>query len=187
MSKPWTTIEEAHVRMVHASGTAYAHMMHLWPGRTPLAIACHASEMGLGARPVPIRRDVSQLLPVILRQLEEGAADAYTIADRLDMCREWAGRLLRKELASDAPKVQVIRWTRSANCGPYREVWALGSGEIADKPAKLSRVERKRLSRLAEQAAQSSPFAVAAGLASVPVDRPGRVYRHLIDDELEAA
>lgn len=187
MSKPWTTIEEAHVRAVHASGTAYAQMMHLWPGRNSRAVACHASEMGLGERPVPIRRDVSQLLPVILRQLKKGAADAYAIADELDMCREWAGRLLRKELQSEAPKVQVIRWTRSANCGPYREVWALGSGEIADKPAKLSRVERKRLAKLAEQAAQSSPFSVAAGLTSVPVDRPGRVYRHLLDDDREAA
>ncbi|WGS53552.1 hypothetical protein LFL96_21065 [Paraburkholderia sp. D15] len=187
MSKPWTTKEEANVRAVHASGMPYAQMMHLWPDRTPQAVSCHASEMGLGQRPVPLRRDFSHLLPLVLAELEKKPARAYDVADRVGACREWIGRLLRSNLESDDPKVQVVRWTRSGNVGPWSEVWALGAGEIVAKPVPLSRVQRKQLTRMAENAAQASPFAVAAGLATVPVDRRGRVVRNLLDDDRAAA
>jgi hypothetical protein len=187
MSKAWTTREEANVRAVHASGMPYAQMMHLWPGRTPQAVGCHASEMGLGERPVPLRRDFSHLLPLVLKELDKEPARAYDIADKLGACREWIGRLLRANLISDDPKVQVVRWTRSKHVGPWSEVWAPGAGEVVPKPIPLSRGERKRLTKMVEKAAQSSPFAVAAGLASVPIHRRGRVFKHLHDDDREAA
>jgi hypothetical protein len=187
VSKPWTTREEADVRAVHASGIAYSQMMHLWPGRNARSVACHASEMGLGERPTPIRRDISRMLPLVLERLANGPCLAYDIADKIGACREWVGRLLRANLASDAPKVQVVRWHRDKKVGPYREVWALGEGEIAPRPVVYSRSERRRLEREANRARKASPFAVAAGLTAAPVGRAGRVVRKLGDDELEAA
>lgn len=189
MGKPWTTLEEANVRKVHASGIAYAQMMHLWPGRTHQAITCHASEMGLGERPVPLRRDVSRMLPLVLDEVAKGPVLAYDVADRIGACREWVGRLLRANHASDDPKVQIVRWHRNKKVGPYREVWALGNGESVEYPKALSRSERKRLARAASHAAASSPFSVAAGLTAVPVSRAGRVIKNLDlhDRDREAA
>lgn len=187
MSRPWTNHEEAAVRAVHASGVAYSHMMHLWPGRNARAVACHASEMGLGDRPIPIRRDVSRVLPLVLQELAKRAATAYEIADRLEVNREWVGRLLRANLKSDSPTVQVLRWHRNKSGGPYREVWALGNGEVASRPVVHSRSERKRIARAVNRAKQVSPFSVAAGLTVAPVGPVGRVVRHLHDNDLEAA
>ncbi|APR40010.1 hypothetical protein [Paraburkholderia sp. SOS3] len=123
----------------------------------------------------------------MLKELLKGACDAYALADRIGVNREWAGRLLRANLTSDDPQVQVVRWYREKPVGPYREVWARGHGEIAERPVVLSRVERKRLTRASRRAAKASPFAVAAGLAQVPISRPGRVFNLLRDDDLEEA
>lgn len=188
----WTEEEEQHLIDAHASGISYKSVMHFWPGRTHSAVIDKAANMKLGPRPVPLKHDYSACWNGILRELENGGATSRKLSELVGMCWENAGRLLRKNLKSDDPKVHIAHWVRSRPGGPWVEFWELGQGENADRPKAMTNQQMKAQRRAVERikAGRSNPFAYMAGLIEAPKGNPGRVFIHLTDspeEELEVA
>ena len=190
--KPWSDEEYENLRVVHASGKSYKSMLHLWPERTHSAVIDMAFYLKLGPRPIPLKHDYSATWDAILRALAEKEGTGYGLAERIGACKEWPGRLLRKNLESEHVKVHIAHWVRSRPGGVWVEVWALGEGINAVKPVAMTNQQIKAQRRVVARvkSKRTNPFAAALGLVEAPKGEPGRVYIHLTDekcDELEAA
>jgi hypothetical protein len=179
----WSLEEEQHLRDAHASAIPYKSVMHFWPGRTHNAVIDKAAHMKLGARPVPLKHNYSACWEGILRELENGGATSRKLSEIVGMCWENAGRLLRKNLNGDDPKIHVAHWVRSRPGGPWVEFWELGNGENAERPKPMTNQQMKAQRRAIERvkAGRANPFAHLTGEVSVPHGKPGRVYIHMTD------
>lgn len=97
-----------------------------------------------------------------------------TVAEITAACGGYKTTVLRV-LAEHRAEMHIARW-QSTTRKPAA-VWALGKGGDAIKPVRVHRVKR----------AQRNPFLVAAGSIRATNAAPGRVIKHLFDDDLEAA
>lgn len=183
----WSDQEIADLRRIHASRHSYKSMLHLWPGRTYDGVVNMAARLKLGPRPC-LSHDYSAILVAMLAELANGDFTGCQLAAIIGCHRENPGRILRKNIKDKVPQVHIVNWVRSRPGGCYIEVWRLGKGKNAPKPARKTADEYRAMRRMRNQSKskQVNPFLIAAGLAEAPTGQPGRVYHHLWDDK-EAA
>lgn len=178
----WTQEHDDHIRRLWPTGERFKAHMELFGDHSYYAIMNRAYELGLGKRPNCPRGQAPIAWILIERELKKGSVDPLLLAAAVNLHPSTVYEQIR--IAHSKGLIHIVDWKRRSSGGKPIPVYAVGPGQDAPMPARLSNAETCRLSRTRKRAA-SNPFAVAAGLVSAMPGRKGRVIRNL--DELEAA
>lgn len=191
----WTTREDAILREIWERPEPVKLNMDLLAPHSYRGIVMRAMALRLPSRRNgrAIKCAESASVTLARRTLEEhGPFSVRELARASGISYRHAYEVIKQKRA----EVHISGWKREAETGQFAAVWKWGVGEDVQRPLPLTRSQRehrrhvrsKSQRLLAGETMRSlNPFATAAGLVTVPPSAPGRVIKHLHDDELEAA
>lgn len=190
---PWTPEQDQALRDIWPTTHRVKEHLSLFGDHTYAAIIMRAYVLGLGKRP-HCPRAAAICWTLIKRELEKGPANRYRIAERLGI---HPATTYKEITAKHAAKlVHIVDWERRTKTSALIPVYALGTGIDKPKPANLTNAQhcrrhrvRANERRIAEGVSVRgvNPFSTVLGAAAVPTTGAGRVYRHLVDTDMEAA
>jgi hypothetical protein len=155
----WSQEDLANLKKVWASGETIKSQMHLFPGRSPIAVRCAARVHKL---PKKKRGFISWVRPAVLEKLRR--APGLTATElRISIGCSYAAVKQILDMMRVAPKkrVRVSGWRRAGSL--WVECWSLGTAADLPKPPRQSPADRRRIDRVRHQRASNSfnPFATA--------------------------
>lgn len=176
MKNDWLMSEIALLREHYATAASCAELMAMFPRHTPGSVRRTARAEGL-SRP---RAGVVKFRPGLARMIKlieaNGSLTSREIGSRLGI-KQRAVENLRHSY-SDA--FRVAGWVPPENGGKWSPKLGIANGmpdapkPFVPKGAKIGRM-------------MSNPFALLAGTVPIVQTVKGRVFKHLTDDEMEAA
>ncbi|HIE5943622.1 hypothetical protein [Burkholderia cepacia] len=75
-------------------------------------------------------------------------------------------------------EVHIVDWIPPVGRAQWRSVWAVGNAPDVPCPAAI----KSKAARAARSAMKRNPFLTAAGLVTIPVGEPGRIFQQSMDD-----
>lgn len=178
----WSPDEDAILRIGYAAGTPLKEILKSLPGRTYRGIRSRADHIRLaGQFQGLIGCSYSWVSEAVTQELSAGTPmTSYALADAIGASYPSIRRVIRKMHRNGA---YISGWARTRN--GYAASWALGDLPDAPKPAPLSVAESCRLYRKHRRIKRGAfdPFAAALGLVKAPIGQPGRLIKHLHDDD----
>lgn len=172
----WLMPEVALLRECYATTPTHAELMALFPRHTPGSVHRMAKLEGLSRPQAGLAKRRPGLERLLTLLNTHGPLSRGQISERLGICDGAAQNLIRSYRA----QLRVGGWEPPLNGGRWAPKWAVANG-LPDAPRPFARRGAKTGKKMA------NPFAIAAGLVCAPQAMPGRVIKHLHDDELEAA
>jgi hypothetical protein len=191
----WTTCEDAILREIWEYPEPIKVNMHRLPTHSYRGIVMRAMALGLESRRNgrAIKCSESACVTLARRALEaHGPFSVRELARASGVSYRRVYDIVKQKRAD----IHICGWKRESETGQFAAVWKWGVGEDVPRPAPLTRSQREHRRhvrsksmriRSGETVRSLNPFATAAGLASAPPAMPGRIIKHLFDDELEAA
>jgi hypothetical protein len=173
--REWLTTEDAALTRLFNAGAQLPEMRAALPNRTDSQIRRHLTHLKL-KRDTPLAQRNSWVWGAMqLAIREHGPMTAAELEERTKGNHACVLRQLKRYHGNG---LYVSEWRPTLR--KPAAVWALGNESDADRRAALARQPVKR--RVA-----ANPFAAAAGLIKPVGTVRGRVFKHLHDDEREAA
>ncbi len=191
----WTTHEDAILREIWEFPEPIKVNMHRLAAHSYRGIVMRAMALGLPSRRNgrAIKCAESACVTLARRTLEEdGPFSARELARASGISYRRAYEVIKQKRSH----IHVCGWKREAAGGQFAAVWKWGIGEDVPRPVALTRNQREQRRhvrsksmrvRAGDTVRTLNPFATAAGLVSAPPATPGRLIKHLHDDELEVA
>lgn len=190
--RAWTDSELKNIDRVIKSGKTIKACMHLFPGRSEVAVKQKIGYMGK-RKP---RGHYSWVWDAIVRELEANPGQTGRMLEaKIGCCHRQVMDRLYEHNRAKKKDVYVSAWVRSCinlkSPGPWVQCWSLGNAEDAPKPAAMTDEDKRRRDRnkYRKETKHFDPFASLAGLISIPEGQRGRVFQQSmsIRDDQEIA
>jgi hypothetical protein len=187
MKNDWTPEQEKLLVDIWPTGESIKRHIKALGDRSYTTIISHAKKvLKLGPRPKSARGSLAFAWPIMKGELEKGPGTAPELIARTGLSMAVVCHRLREANPGPASEIHIIGWRKRSTGGSPTAIYAIGPGVNAPTPKPFTPSE-KWLKKKSRRAGSSNPFAVAAGRVSVQATITGRVFKHLHDDELEAA
>jgi hypothetical protein len=173
----WLLSEQRILLEHYETDISLTDLYAMLPRHTPKAIRAHAQKVLHLLR--PSRKGEYRPTPTwdrIKEKIGTTGLTTYEIAAQFGFSKQRGAELI----ALHRHEIYVSDWRPPVGKGHWQAVWKFG--DEPDVPAPFV-----RRTQAAKNTRAVNPWMAAAGLVTVPQGRPGRVIKHLHDDELEAA